>query len=151
MVKPCNPKRSFPFTETRQPGRAASGSHVPCLTNPLSMAVKALSMSPPSLTAIRTAASALLFQGLGGWPIPGPTGGRRCTHAYGTLLKRGPGARSSWSRSGTCNGLPRPGVARELPLTIHFAFQRRGEFFFYLDKHAHPSGLPRASGVEGLA
>jgi hypothetical protein len=22
-LKPCNPKRSFPFTETRQPGRAA--------------------------------------------------------------------------------------------------------------------------------
>jgi hypothetical protein len=51
----------------------------------------------------------------------GPTGGRRCLR-YGTLLKRGSGVRLSWSRSGSFNGLPRPGVARELPFKSHFNF-----------------------------
>jgi hypothetical protein len=51
--------------------------------------------------------------------ISGPTGGRRCLR-YGALLKRGFGVRSSWSRSGSFNGLPRPGVARELPFKSHF-------------------------------
>jgi hypothetical protein len=43
--------------------------------------------------------------------ISGPTGGRRCLRS-GALLKRGLGVRSSWSRSGSFNGLPRPGAAR---------------------------------------
>jgi hypothetical protein len=64
VLKPCNPKRSFSFTETRQPGRAAGPMHA--LLNPLSMAVIASSMSPPSLAV---AASALLSQGLEGWPL----------------------------------------------------------------------------------
>jgi hypothetical protein len=51
--------------------------------------------------------------------ISGPTGGRRCPR-YGALLKRGPCVRSSWSRSGSFNGTPRPGVARELPFKSHF-------------------------------
>jgi hypothetical protein len=58
-----------------------------------------------------------------------PTGGRRCLR-YGTLLKRGFGVRSSWSRSGSFNGLPRPGVARELPFKSHFKGEARGEVFF---------------------
>jgi hypothetical protein len=57
--------------------------------------------------------------------ISGPTGGRRCPR-YGTLLKRGLGVRSSWSRSGSFNGLPRPGVARELPSTVQSS---KGEVF----------------------
>jgi hypothetical protein len=72
---------------------------------------------PPSLTT----ASALLFRGPEGWPlfISGPTGGCRCL-CCGTLLKRGPRVRSSLSRSSSFNGLPRPGVARELPFIRPF-------------------------------
>jgi hypothetical protein len=51
--------------------------------------------------------------------ISGPMGGRRCIR-YGTLLKRGPRVRSSWSRSGSSSGTPGPGVARELPFKSHF-------------------------------
>jgi hypothetical protein len=49
------------------------------------------------------------------------------TNKNGALLKRGLGVRSSWSRSGSFNGLPRPGVVRELPFKSHFKGQRRGE------------------------
>jgi hypothetical protein len=88
----------------------------PCPTNPLSMAVEALSMSPT--------APGRRFDAAAPGPrrvviISEPTGGRRCLR-HGTLLKRGPGVRSSWSRSGSSNGLPRPGAARELPLKNYF-------------------------------
>jgi hypothetical protein len=60
--------------------------------------------------------------------ISGPTtGGRRCLR-YGTLLNRGPGVRSSWSRSGSFSGLPRPGVARELPFKSHFEGEAKFSF-----------------------
>jgi hypothetical protein len=58
--------------------------------------------------------------------ISGPTGGRRCP-SCGTLLKREPGARSSWSRSGSFNGFPRPGVARELPFKSHFKGEAKSD------------------------
>jgi hypothetical protein len=80
---------------------------------------------PPSLTA----ASALLFRGLEGWPLYRDLrapGGRRCPR-HGTLLKRGLGVRSPWSRSGSFDGLLRPGVARELPFKSHF----KGEAKFF--------------------
>jgi hypothetical protein len=77
---------------------------------------------PPSLAV----ASPLLPGASKGGPYIGPTGGRRCPR-YGALLKRGLGVRSSWPRSGSFNGLPRPDVARELPFKK--PFQRRGDFF----------------------
>jgi hypothetical protein len=48
-----------------------------------------------------------------------PPGGRRCLRS-GALLKRGFRVRSSWSRSGSFNGTPRPGVARELLFKSQF-------------------------------
>jgi hypothetical protein len=92
VLKPCNPKRSSPFTETRQPGRAAGP--MPFRTLPLSMAVIASSMSP-TVPGRRFGATAPGPRTVA--IISGPMGGRRCLR-YGTLLKRGPGVRSSWSR-----------------------------------------------------
>jgi hypothetical protein len=87
------------------------------------IALKLCRCPPPSLAVRRFGAT-----------VPGPrrvaiisgpaAGGRRCLR-YGTLLKRGFVVRSSWSRSGSFNGLPRPGVARELP--VQKPFQSKGE------------------------
>jgi hypothetical protein len=97
----------------------------PCLPNPLSMAVKASSMSP-AVPGRRFGAAAPGPRRAA--VISGPTGGRRCLR-YGTLLKRGFCVCSSWraSRSGSFNGTPRPGVARELLFKNHF----KGEAIFF--------------------
>jgi hypothetical protein len=89
---------------------------VPCLQTPLSMAVIASSMSP-AVPGRRFGATAPGPRRVA--IISGPTGGRRCLR-HGALLKRGPGVCSSWSRSGSFNGMSRPGVARELPFKSHF-------------------------------
>jgi hypothetical protein len=116
MVKPCNLRRSLLFKEIV----ILAVPRGPCLRNPLLMAVKA-PLIFPAVPGRRFDATA---------PGPrrviiksGPTGGRRCPR-YGTLLKRWPRVRSSWSRSGSFNGTTRPGVARELPFKK--PFQRRG-------------------------
>jgi hypothetical protein len=83
VVKPCNPKRSPPFTETRQPDRAAGPIHA--LQTLYRWPLKRWQCPLPSLAV----ASALLFRGLEGWPLYRDLrpGGRRCLR-YGTLLKR---------------------------------------------------------------
>jgi hypothetical protein len=71
--------------------------------------------------------------------------------AYGTLLKRGFGVRSSWSRSGSFNGLPRPGAARELPFKSHFkgeaneVYMGRGLQVPYIPSVARPPPVGRGS------
>jgi hypothetical protein len=63
--------------------------------------------------------------------ISGPTtGGRRCPR-YGTLLNRGFGVRSSWSRSGSFSGLPSQARCRTRA-AVQKPFRRRGEVFFYV-------------------
>jgi hypothetical protein len=119
VVRPCNPQEASSSRELA----SLAVQRAPCLPNPLSMAVKASSMSP--------AIPGRRFDAAVPGPrrvaiISGPMGGRRCLR-YGTLLKRGPCVRSSWCRSGSFNGTPRPGVARELPFKSHF----KGEAKFF--------------------
>jgi hypothetical protein len=102
-----------------------SRPHAPCLPNPLSMTDKASSMSP-AVPDRRFGAAAPGDGGSKGGHvaiISGPTGGCRGPR-YGTRLKRGPRVRSSWCRSSSFHGLPRPGVARELPFKSHFKGER---------------------------
>jgi hypothetical protein len=105
VVEPCNPQEAFSSRKLA----SLAVQRAPCLPNPLSMAVKASSMSP-AVPGRRFGAT-----------VPGP---RRVAiisgPRYGTLLKRGFRVRSSWSQSSSFNGTPRPGVARELPFKIHF-------------------------------
>jgi hypothetical protein len=113
VVKPCNLRRSLLFKEIA----ILTVPRGPCLRNPLLMAVKGASLMFPTAPGRRFNATV---------PEPrrvviksGPTGGRRCPR-YGTLLKRWSRVRSSWSRSGSFHGTPRPGVARELPFKKPF-------------------------------
>jgi hypothetical protein len=129
VVKPFNLRRSLLFKEIA----ILAVPRGPCLRNPLLIAVRASLMSP-AVPGRRFGATV---------PGPrrvviksGPTGGRRCPR-YGTLLKRWSRVRSSWSRSGSFNGTPRPGVAREPPFKN--PFQRRGE----VSKFNHPLVLIR--------
>jgi hypothetical protein len=120
VVKPCNLRRSPLFKEIA----ILAVPRGPCLRNPLLMTVRASLMSPT--------APGRRFDAT----VPGPRrvviksgptgGGRRCPRCS-TLLKPWPRVRSSWSRSGSFNGAPRPDVAREPPFKK--PFQRRGEFF----------------------
>jgi len=119
VVKPCNLRRSLLFKEIA----ILAVPRGPCLRNPLLMAIIA-PLVFPAVPGRRFGAAV---------PGPrrvviksGPTGGRCCPR-YGALLKRWPRVRSSWSRSGSFNGTPRPGVARELPFKK--PFQRRGEVY----------------------
>ena len=116
MVKPCDLRRSLLFREIA----ILAVPRSPCLQNILLMTVQASSMPPrrpwPSRRRYCPGPRRAAI-------ISGPTGGRRCPR-YGALLKRGLGVRSSWPRSGSFNGLPRPDVARELPFKK--PFQRRG-------------------------
>jgi hypothetical protein len=119
VVKPCNLRRSLLFKEIA----ILAVPRGPCLRNPLLMAIK-VSLMFPAVPDRRFDATV---------PGPrrviiksGPTGGRRCPR-YGTLLKRWSRVRSSWSRSGSFNGTPRPGVARE----PEKPFQRRGDLFIF--------------------
>jgi hypothetical protein len=136
VVKPCNPKRSFPFTETRQPDRAAGPMHSKPFIGGRYSSFDVPQRPWPSLRRYCCPGHRRVAI------ISGPTGSRRCCLRYGTLLKRGPGVRSSWSRSGSSNGLPRPGVARELPFKSHF----KGEA-----KPFHLSSMPRHTGPTGCA
>ena len=117
VVKPCDLRRSLLFREIA----ILAVPRSPCLQNILLMTVQASSMPPrrpwPSRRRYCPGPRRAAI-------ISGPTGGRRCPR-YGALLKRGLGVRSSWPRSGSFNGLPRPDVARELPFKK--PFQRRGE------------------------
>ena len=112
VVKPCDLRRSLLFREIA----ILAVPRSPCLQNILLMTVQASSMPPrrpwPSRRRYCPGPRRAAI-------ISGPTGGRRCPR-YGALLKRGLGVRSSWPRSGSFNGLPRPGVARELPFKSHF-------------------------------
>ena len=117
VVKPCDLRRSLLFREIA----ILAVPRSPCLQNILLMTVQASSMPPrrpwPSRRRYCPGPRRAAI-------ISGPTGGRRCPR-YGALLKRGLGVRSSWPRSGSFNGLPRPDVARELPFKK--PFQRRGD------------------------
>ena len=116
VVKPCDLRRSLLFKEIA----ILAVPRSPCLQNILLMTVQASSMPPrrpwPSRRRYCPGPRRAAI-------ISGPTGGRRCPR-YGALLKRGLGVRSSWPRSGSFSGLPRPDVARELPFKK--PFQRRG-------------------------
>ena len=107
MVKPCDLRRSLLFREIA----ILAVPRSPCLQNIILMTVQASSVPPrrpwPSRRRYCPGPRRAAI-------ISGPTGGRRCPR-YGALLKRGLGVRSSWPRSGSFNGLPRPDVARELP------------------------------------
>ena len=120
VVKPCDLRRSLLFREIA----ILAVPRSPCLQNILLMTVQASSMPPrrpwPSRRRYCPGPRRAAI-------ISGPTGGRRCPR-YGALLKRGLGVRSSWPRSGSFNGLPRPDVARELPFKK--PIQRRGDVLF---------------------
>jgi hypothetical protein len=105
VVKPFNLRRSLLFKEIT----ILAVPRGPCLRTPLLMAIKA-SLMFPAVPGRRFGATV---------PGPrrvviksGPTGSRRCPRC-GTLLKRRSRVRSSWSRSGSFNGTPRPGVSHE--------------------------------------
>ena len=120
VVKPCDLRRSLLFREIA----ILAVPRSPCLQNIILMTVQASSVPPrrpwPSRRRYCPGPRRAAI-------ISGPTGGRRCPR-YGALLKRGLGVRSSWPRSGSFNGLPRPDVARELPFKK--PIQRRGDVLF---------------------
>jgi hypothetical protein len=123
VVKPCNPKRSPPFTETRHLA-VQRATRAPCLPNPLSMSAKAFSMSP--------AAPGRRF----GATVPGPR--RAAIISIGTYgrLPMSPLRHPAKARA------PRSLIVVSVQLVSRFAqarcrtratvqkpFQRRGEVF----------------------
>jgi hypothetical protein len=127
VVKPCNPKRSFLFTETRHPMPSWPFSGAHAFKTLYRWPLKLRRWPPPSLSPFDRRVDAAVPGPRRVAIISGPTGSRRC-HRYGTLLKRRFRVHSSRPRfgSGSSSGTPGPGVARELQFKSHF----RGEAKF---------------------
>jgi hypothetical protein len=120
------PRRPWPSLR-RYCSRASKGGHY-------RDALEATGGRRPRRRCLRC--GALLKRGLYGRPR------RRCLPRCGALLKRVFRVPPSWPWSGSSNGVPRPGAARELPFKSHFKGEAKAA-----RKQRHHEHAPTSSGA----